>query len=42
MNKEWRYHIPIKKQILSSYEIYQNEVIIHSVFHTSKNPTKKP
>ncbi|WP_310559313.1 type II toxin-antitoxin system RelE/ParE family toxin [Flavobacterium sp.] len=24
------------------YEIFQNEVIIYSVFHTSRNPTKKP
>ncbi|PWA10439.1 type II toxin-antitoxin system RelE/ParE family toxin [Flavobacterium laiguense] len=35
--------LPLKKfPFVIVYEIYQNEVIIHSVFHTSKNPTKKP
>ena len=24
------------------YEVFQNEVIVYSVFHTSRNPTKKP
>jgi plasmid stabilization system protein ParE len=24
------------------YEVFQDEVIIYSVFHTSRNPTKKP
>jgi hypothetical protein len=35
--------LPLKKfPFVVIYEIYQNEVIIHSIFHTSKNPTKKP
>lgn len=35
--------LPLKKfPFVIVYEIFQNEVIIYSVFHTSRNPTKKP
>ena len=35
--------LPLKKfPFVIIYEIFQNEVIIYSVFHTSRNPTKKP
>lgn len=35
--------LPLKKfPFVIIYEIYQREVVIHSVFHTSKNPTKNP
>jgi len=35
--------LPLKKfPFVIIYEIYQKEILIHSVFHTSKNPTKKP
>ena len=32
----------VKFPFVIIYEILQNEVIIHSVFHTSGNPQKKP
>ena len=32
----------VKFPFVIIYEIIQNEVIIHSVFHTSKNPLRKP
>jgi plasmid stabilization system protein ParE len=32
----------VKFPFVIIYEILQNEVIIHSVFHTSRNPQKKP
>ena len=35
--------LPLKKfPFVIVYEIFQNEVIIYSVFNTSRNPTKKP
>lgn len=35
--------LPLKKfPFVIIYEVFQNEVIIYSVFHTSRNPTKKP
>jgi hypothetical protein len=35
--------LPLKKfPFVIIYEIYQEEILIHSIFHTSKNPTKKP
>jgi ParE toxin of type II toxin-antitoxin system, parDE len=32
----------LKFPFIIIYEIYQDEVFIHSVFHTSRNPKKKP
>lgn len=32
----------VKFPFVIIFEIYQDEVIIHSVFHTSRNHTKKP
>lgn len=35
--------LPLKKfPFVIIYEIFQNEVVIYSVFHTSRNPIKKP
>ena len=35
--------LPLKKiPFVIIYEIFQDEVIIYSIFHTSRNPTKKP
>ncbi|MCZ8090893.1 MAG: type II toxin-antitoxin system RelE/ParE family toxin [Flavobacterium sp.] len=35
--------LPLKKfPFVIVYEIMADEVIIHSVFHTSRNPSKKP
>ena len=35
--------LPLKKfSFVIIYEIFQNEVVIYSVFYTSRNPTKKP
>ncbi|MRX41117.1 hypothetical protein GJU43_17665 [Flavobacterium sp. LC2016-23] len=32
----------VKFPFVIIYEIFENEILIHSVFHTSKNPQKKP
>lgn len=32
----------VKFPFVIIYEIFENEIIIHSVFHTSKNPQRKP
>jgi len=32
----------IKFPFVIIYEIIENEIIIHSVFHTSRNPQRKP
>jgi hypothetical protein len=35
--------LPLKKfPFVIIYEIIENEVIIYSIFHTSRNPTDKP
>ena len=35
--------LPLKKfPFIIIYEVFQDEVIIYSVFHTSRNPTNKP
>lgn len=42
-NPPYYRELPLEKfPFVIIYEIYENEVIVHSVFHTSKNPTKKP
>jgi hypothetical protein len=35
--------LPLKKfPFVIPYEVFQDEVVIYSVFHTSRNPTNKP
>ncbi|WP_417942132.1 type II toxin-antitoxin system RelE/ParE family toxin [Flavobacterium sp. RS13.1] len=41
-NLGYRELILVKFPFVIIYEIIQSEVIIHSVFHTSRNPQRKP